>query len=104
MKVTPALLLMVFLLNIHSAPSAQTPLAPSGGALLYQTYCSGCHSTQIHWREHRLAHDWATLRHQVVRWQANSRLEWSDEEIDEVAHYLNSTIYHFPESGTKPIG
>jgi len=77
---------------------AQAPAqpAPSGGALLYQTYCIACHDAQVHWRERKLATDWASLAAQVRRWQANSGLQWSDEEIDEVARYLNGTIYRFP--------
>ena len=77
---------------------AQSPAqpAPSGGALLYQTYCIACHDTQVHWRAQKLARDWASLAAQVRRWQANAGLQWSDEEIDEVARYLNATIYHFP--------
>lgn len=77
---------------------AQAPAQPasSGGALLYQTYCIACHDAQVHWRERKLARDWASLAAQVRRWQANSGLQWSDEEIDEVARYLNATIYRFP--------
>ena len=103
MKVTSELVLVALLFGVHSASLAQTQ-APSGGALLYQTYCVECHTTQIHWRERRLAHEWATLRHQVLRWQANIGLQWSDEEVDEVTRYLNARIYQFPEPAPKPVG
>lgn len=78
--------------------------APSRGALLYQTHCIACHDTQVHWRDHKLATDWASLSAQVRRWQANTGLQWSDQDIDEVARYLNATIYRYPDSGPKPIG
>jgi mono/diheme cytochrome c family protein len=79
------------------------PPAQSRGALLYQTHCIACHDTQIHWRRDRLAKDWSSLSAQVRRWQANTGLNWTDEEIDEVVRYLNSTIYRFPES-LKQVG
>ena len=65
--------------------------------MLYQTYCVACHTKQIHWRERKLAADWSSLREQVSRWQANAGLQWTDDQIDEVARYLNASIYHFSE-------
>src|SRR3954447_3632473 len=77
---------------------AQSPLqpAPSGGALLYQTHCIGCHDKQIHWRDDRLATDWRSLAAQVRRWRTNTGLQWTEQEVDEVVRYLNETIYKFP--------
>jgi len=83
---------------------AQSPPAPSRGAMLYETHCIACHSKQIHWRDDKLATDWSSLSRQVRRWQANSGLHWSDEEIDEVTRYLNTTIYRFPEQAAKQTG
>jgi len=78
--------------------------AVSGGALLYETHCIGCHSKQIHWRERKLATNWASLAAQVRRWQANTGLQWTNEEVDEVTRYLNRTIYMFPEDSPKRVG
>jgi membrane peptidoglycan carboxypeptidase len=87
-------------------PLAQSPTPPaaSGGALLYQTHCIACHDKQIHWRDRKLARDWASLAAQVRRWQANIGLAWTNEEIDEVVRYLNRTIYRFPDEAPKQIG
>jgi len=41
-----------------TAPRAQ-PVA-GRGALLYDTHCIGCHTTQAHWRDRRLVTDWAS--------------------------------------------
>jgi hypothetical protein len=76
----------------------------SRGRLLYETHCIGCHDKQVHWRERRLAHDWPTLAAQVRRWQTNTGLGWSQDEIDDVAGYLNTTIYRFQIPGSKQIG
>lgn len=65
------------------------------GALLYENHCSACHTTQMHWRDARVATDWASLRALVRRWQAAAHLNWGDDEVDEVARYLNQRFYHF---------
>jgi mono/diheme cytochrome c family protein len=83
---------------------AQRPAATSGGALLYDTHCVACHTTQIHWRDAKLATNWTALVAQVRRWQANLGLQWSDEEIDDVASYLNRTIYKLPDAPGKRVG
>jgi mono/diheme cytochrome c family protein len=67
----------------------------SRGELLYTTHCIGCHTTQMHWRDKKLATDWASLKSQVARWQTNTGLGWSDEEIADVTRYLNTRYYHF---------
>jgi mono/diheme cytochrome c family protein len=78
-----------------SAASAQ-PAAPSArGELLYSTHCIACHSREIHWRQKKLATDWASLNVQVRRWAGNAGLGWSDDEIVDVAGYLNAVHYRF---------
>ena len=75
--------------------------SPSRGELLYATHCIACHTTQIHWRQQKLATDWASLEAQVRRWAGNTGLGWSNEEIADVARYLNSVHYRFAApSGT----
>lgn len=65
------------------------------GELLYTTHCNECHTTQAHWREKKLATDWGSLVAEVGRWQANARLEWSDDDVDAVARYLNAIFYRY---------
>ena len=79
---------------------AQAPPAVARGELLYGTHCQACHTTQVHWREKRIATDWAGLTAQVERWQSNARLGWSAEDIDAVVQYLNVRFYRFPD--TRP--
>lgn len=77
--------------------------SPARGQLLYETHCIECHTTQMHWRSRKLARDWGTLRAQVTRWQAVAKLNWSEQEIDDVTHYLNDTIYQFPPPQGKVV-
>jgi len=68
----------------------------SRGQLLYETHCIACHSKDIHWRDRRLVKDWPSLVAQTARWQRNTGLGWSEEEIDDVARYLNRSAYRLP--------
>ncbi len=74
------------------APPAQ---AQSRGELLYSTHCIACHTTQMHWRDKKQATDWNSLKAQVRTWQATARLEWSEDDVAEVARYLNERFYRF---------
>jgi mono/diheme cytochrome c family protein len=85
-------------------PPATPPPGMSQGELLYTTHCIGCHTTEIHWREKKIAKDWRTLVAEVRRWQTNIKLNWGNEEIGAVAHYLNGAFYHFQEPEEKKIG
>lgn len=70
-------------------------MAQSRGERLYTTRCAACHTTQVHWRDRRLATDWNSLQAQVTRWQATGRLGWSQEDIVAVTQYLNESFYGF---------
>jgi mono/diheme cytochrome c family protein len=66
------------------------------GGELYRTYCGACHTAQVHWRDQRMVKSWEDLRYQVVRWQRSEGQNWSREEIDDVAAYLNTVFYSLP--------
>jgi mono/diheme cytochrome c family protein len=68
---------------------------PGRGELLYSTYCSNCHSEQVHWREKKLVTDWPSLVAEVHRWQGNAKLDWSKDDVEDVARYLNDLYYHY---------
>lgn len=81
---------------------AAEPTSGSGRAeLLYSTHCVGCHTTQVHWRDKKLATSWPTLRAQVYRWQDNTGLAWSDDDVTAVTRYLNDLYYRFPAPGNQ---
>jgi mono/diheme cytochrome c family protein len=67
------------------------------GELLYTTHCIACHSAEIHWRDKKIAKDLIGLNTQVRRWQGVAGLKWNDGDIEEVARYLNTLYYHYPE-------
>jgi len=95
---TLTLTLMAGLLSASTA-LAQGPAAQREprGALLYATHCVACHTTQVHWREKRLAKDWPGLVGEVRRWQTNAGQRWNNEDITAVARHLNGLYYHYDE-------
>lgn len=99
-------LMLVAPAGLLSQLQAQTPspAPPSRGELLYTTHCIACHSASLHWRERRLATDFAGLIAQVGRWEKNTGLGWSSEEILDVVQYLNTTIYRFPDQAPLQKG
>jgi hypothetical protein len=71
--------------------------AQSGrGELLYSTYCDGCHTERLHWREKKIAANWTSLVAEVRRWQSNAKLDWSRDDVEAVARYLNARYYRYP--------
>lgn len=81
-------------LAIAAAPAA-VKVEPSRGELLYTTYCVACHTEQVHWRDKKLVANWKSLVAEVDRWQANGKLEWSRNDIEQVSRYLNAIHYHY---------
>jgi mono/diheme cytochrome c family protein len=106
-RLSPRVLRSVLVAVLAAAVQAPAALAqpqpavPSNGRLLYETHCIACHDKQVHWRDGRLAADWATLDAQVRRWQAAELLDWSDSDITAVTRYLNDTIYRFQRTGDR---
>ena len=94
---TPALaLLLAAVLGAAASPAAAQAAADlQRGALLYETHCIACHTTQMHWRDNRVARDWDGVRAQVRRWQGNNSLGWSDADIEAVARHLNQRYYRY---------
>lgn len=62
-----------------------------------------CHNEKMHWRGGKLVNDWDSLEEQVRRWQQAASLGWRDEDIVEVAHYLNDRFYGFTPKNTTGL-
>lgn len=90
-------LAMIFMVSHGGAVPA---LAQSRGELLYDANCIACHNEKMHWRDGRQAKDWDGLERQVRRWQQAASLGWRDEDIVEVARYLNERFYGFTPTNT----
>ncbi|MGH8580844.1 MAG: hypothetical protein ACREVK_12250 [Gammaproteobacteria bacterium] len=49
----------------------------------------------MHIREDRRARTLGEVGSQIKRWQKELRLDWNENDIDEVLQYLNSRYYSY---------
>jgi len=66
------------------------------GRMLHDTHCISCHGTQVYKRDSKLGKDYETIRKQVLRWETNLALKWTDDDIDAVTAYLARAFYKVP--------
>jgi hypothetical protein len=97
----PATLALAVWFVAAGTASAQVRAPQARGELLYSTFCVECHTTQMHWRDKRIATDLPGLRAQVRRWQGNIGQNWEQKDIDEVTNHLNRTYYKLPGGTDK---
>jgi cytochrome c5 len=69
--------------------------AKSRGQLLYENHCKTCHESMVHIREQRRAKSVQDIQYWVGRWSNELDVEWSADEIEAVANYLNDRFYHY---------
>lgn len=77
------------------APAALSQLTKSEkiGPLLYESNCLSCHLAKADWREKHLVTDWPSMKSEIGRWQQTLGLRWNEQQIDQVAIYLNRRYY-----------
>jgi mono/diheme cytochrome c family protein len=63
------------------------------GQALYENHCRECHESLAHTRDGRHVASLDALRARVASWSVHSGLGWSDEDVDDVADYLNRQFY-----------
>lgn len=85
----PALLLIAATVGAQAA-------SPERGRLLYGNYCFHCHMTEIHFRVGSEIGSWDRLQRVIRVWQNELRLGWDDEDVRDVASYLNARYYRLP--------
>jgi len=69
------------------------------GRMLYGLRCGECHSESVHGRAHRDARNFGEVLSYVVRWNSQLGIGWRQEDINDVARYVNDTYYGFPCEG-----
>jgi len=91
-------ILIALLVSIGNPAGAEEPPTrdASRGELLYSTHCIACHSSQVHWRDKKLARDWLSLQVEVRHWEGFSGLAWTEGDVKAVARYLNTRYYRYP--------
>jgi mono/diheme cytochrome c family protein len=66
------------------------------GRMLHETHCRMCHSSIAYKRDEKIAKTYDEVRAQVIRWQTNTGLRWSEEDINNVASYVTRSYYKIP--------
>jgi cytochrome c553 len=65
------------------------------GKKLVSENCTKCHDQRVYTRPDHRVTTLDGLDKQVRRCQQSLGLKWFDDDIDDVAAYLNQTYYHF---------
>jgi hypothetical protein len=65
------------------------------GKLLYEARCDNCHDQSVHTRGRKVATDFDEVRKYVRRWNINLGGAWGEDEITDVAIYLNAKYYSY---------
>ena len=87
--------LAALLLGVLASAPAR-PVDLERGQVLYENHCRMCHESIAFKRQDKIARNYDEVRAQVVRWQTNTSLRWSAEDIDNVATYVARTYYKIP--------
>ncbi len=79
------------------AIAGRSALAAQGqeAATLYQAHCVSCHGSEVYTREDRKIASFEALERQVQRCELSLGLRWFDDDIENVASYLNHRFYRF---------
>ncbi|MGB7180320.1 MAG: cytochrome c [Burkholderiaceae bacterium] len=65
------------------------------GQLLYENQCTSCHDTSVNNRIARRATDYDGIIAQVRRWSVATSSGFTDQDVNDVATYLNLRYYRF---------
>jgi mono/diheme cytochrome c family protein len=78
------------------AATSSLPAAnPDNGKTLVDANCTKCHDERVYTRPDRRVTTLDGLNKQVTRCEQSLGLKWFDDEIADVASYLNQTYYHY---------
>jgi len=75
--------------------SVTSPSLAGEGKVLYEKNCTRCHNTEVFTREDRSINSYEGLETRVKQCTGAAEVKWVDEEIKNVADYLNKNFYKF---------
>lgn len=89
--------ILTFLILVVAVIGSSPVLAfdPAAGKQLVNENCISCHGSEVYTRKDRLVKSRPGLTTQVSRCETALGLTWFDEDVDNVADYLNREFYHF---------
>jgi len=90
--VRPRFILPLFLFATALPASASETSAVE---TLYQQHCTSCHQAEVYTRGDRKVTSLEGLHRQVQRCELALNLKWFDDEIADMADYLDQHYYRF---------
>ena len=78
-------------------PMPALAVDPDRGRQLHDESCIRCHDAAMYRRPDRLVKDFETLRERVRQCELSAELLWFDEDVEDVAAYLDRTFYRFSD-------
>jgi mono/diheme cytochrome c family protein len=69
------------------------PASADRGRLLYENHCITCHTAKVHRRIPQLPLTVQELRQIVTYWAHAEKVQWSEQDITDVAEYLLRNYY-----------
>ena len=91
---------LVAVFNVAVLSAVNTSLSAQDyvrGEALYENHCKECHEALAHTRHGSKINSVGDIRSWVRSWSIHTRLDWSTEEIEDVADYLNSRFYRLTD-------
>lgn len=95
MNIKSSFTVPLFAALLATALSSAPAYAEEDAAALYQENCTKCHNSEVFTRADHKITSYDGLVRQVQRCELSLQLTWFDDEIKDVADYLNTHYYHF---------
>ena len=92
--------LLAAALSVMALSALNTPLTAQEfdrGEALYNNHCKECHEGLAHMRPGSRISSRNEIRSWVASWSVHSGLQWSSEEVEDVADFLNRKYYHLTD-------
>ncbi len=89
------------LVALFLAPAAAGAADLERGRMLHENHCRMCHDSIAYKRGDKIATNYAEIQAQVTRWETNTGLRWSKEDIDNVTAFVAKTYYKLPDAAQK---
>ncbi|WP_455222898.1 hypothetical protein [Kaarinaea lacus] len=86
-------MILMLLSGLTSVPTFAANV--ENGKKLYTERCGGCHDTKVHTRPNRIIHTYEDLVNRVRFCDNAAKAGLTEDEIYDVAEYLNETFYKF---------
>lgn len=90
-----SLVILLSIIGMGTTASAQSPSSYLRGFNLYGNHCIECHESVVHIRNNRKARSLAEIEQFIVRWSSYRNLEWTQDDVKDVLHYLNTRYYRY---------